>query len=106
MTVADIQANAIPVTCESEGSRLSGNLYVPPDHTPGTRVPGILVTGSWTTVKEQMAPFAAHWVQLQASMFTARRVARDARVTRGKKPLQKRRSILVTHRSLDEHAMR
>jgi hypothetical protein len=46
MTVADIQANAIPVTFESEGSRLSGNVYVPPDHTPGTRVPGILVTGA------------------------------------------------------------
>jgi fermentation-respiration switch protein FrsA (DUF1100 family) len=47
--------NALPVSFDSEGSRLSGNMYVPPEYTPGTRAPGIVVTGSWTTVKEQMA---------------------------------------------------
>jgi fermentation-respiration switch protein FrsA (DUF1100 family) len=52
---ADARANAIPVTFASEGSRLVGTLYVPPERTPGTRSPGIVVTGSWTTVKEQMA---------------------------------------------------
>jgi fermentation-respiration switch protein FrsA (DUF1100 family) len=55
MTVIDIQANALPVTFESEGTQLTGNLFLPPEHTARTRVPGIVVTGSWTTVKEQMA---------------------------------------------------
>jgi fermentation-respiration switch protein FrsA (DUF1100 family) len=54
-TIAQAQANALPVRFESDGSRLSGNLYIPPDYTPGTRIPGIVVSGSWTTVKEQMA---------------------------------------------------
>jgi fermentation-respiration switch protein FrsA (DUF1100 family) len=48
-------ANATAVSFDSEGSLLSGRLYLPPHYTPGTRVPGIIVTGSWTTVKEQMA---------------------------------------------------
>jgi fermentation-respiration switch protein FrsA (DUF1100 family) len=48
-------ANAISVSFDSEGSLLSGRLYLPPEYAPGMRVPGIIVTGSWTTVKEQMA---------------------------------------------------
>jgi fermentation-respiration switch protein FrsA (DUF1100 family) len=55
MTRSQTLANAIPVSFDSEGSLLSGRLYLPPDYTPGTRAPGIIVTGSWTTVKEQMA---------------------------------------------------
>jgi hypothetical protein len=50
-----MMANVLSVSFESEGSRLSGNLFVPPECTPGIPVPGIVVTGSWTTVKEQMA---------------------------------------------------
>jgi uncharacterized protein len=50
-----MMANARSVSFDSEGSQLSGTLYVPPAHTSGTQVPGIVVTGSWTTVKEQMA---------------------------------------------------
>lgn len=50
-----MESDTVPVTFKSEGSRLSGNLHIPVDHTPGTRVPAIVVTGSWTTVKEQMA---------------------------------------------------
>jgi fermentation-respiration switch protein FrsA (DUF1100 family) len=55
MFVVGTHANTLPVTFESDGSQLSGTLFIPPEHTPGTRVPGIIVTGSWTTVKEQMA---------------------------------------------------
>jgi len=50
----DTRAGVLAVTFESEGSRLSGDLYLPPDHATGTRSPAIVVTGSWTTVKEQM----------------------------------------------------
>jgi dienelactone hydrolase len=49
------RTNMIPVTFDSEGCVLSGNLFLPPEYTQGTRLPGIAVTGSWTTVKEQMA---------------------------------------------------
>jgi uncharacterized protein len=55
VTILDNRANAIAVTFDSDGSLLSGTLFIPPEYTPGTRVPGIVVTGSWTTVKEQMA---------------------------------------------------
>src|SRR5262245_14202956 len=58
-TMADGQTSALPVTFDSEGSRLAGNLYIPPEQMPGTRTPGIVVTGSWTTVKEQMASLYA-----------------------------------------------
>ncbi len=53
--IQDSGSNVRAVTFDSEGVALQGNLYLPPDHAPGTRVPGVLVTGSWTTVKEQMA---------------------------------------------------
>jgi len=43
------------VTFESEGKQLVGNLYLPADYQPGQKRTAILVTGSWTTVKEQMA---------------------------------------------------
>lgn len=43
------------VTFESEGETLVGTLYLPADRDPGKRLPALVVTGSWTTVKEQMA---------------------------------------------------
>ncbi|MBL8131902.1 MAG: alpha/beta hydrolase [Anaerolineae bacterium] len=43
------------VTFESEGVTLKGNLFLPTDFDPARQYPIILVTGSWTTVKEQMA---------------------------------------------------
>jgi fermentation-respiration switch protein FrsA (DUF1100 family) len=55
MAASPSLANAISVNFGSEGSQLAGRLYLPPEYTFGTRVPGIIVTGSWTTVKEQMA---------------------------------------------------
>jgi hypothetical protein len=46
MVVGDTHANPVSVTFDSEGSKLSGTLYIPPEHMPGTPVPGIIVTGS------------------------------------------------------------
>ena len=43
------------VTFQSEGKTLVGNLFLPPSFQSGMRLPGLLVAGSWTTVKEQMA---------------------------------------------------
>ncbi len=43
------------VTFPSAGETLVGNLYLPASYQPGTKLPTILISGSWTTVKEQMA---------------------------------------------------
>ena len=43
------------ITFESEGIELVGNLYLPADYKSGKEYPGVIVGGSWTTVKEQMA---------------------------------------------------
>ncbi len=40
---------------ESEGERVVGNLYFPVDYDPKKQYPAVIVSGSWTTVKEQMA---------------------------------------------------
>ena len=42
-------------TFKSEGSTLKGHLYMPEEYKEGERLPALLVGGSWTTVKEQMA---------------------------------------------------
>lgn len=39
----------------SEGAQLTGNLYFPPAFDANQSYPAIVVAGSWTTVKEQMA---------------------------------------------------
>jgi fermentation-respiration switch protein FrsA (DUF1100 family) len=39
---------------QSEGQRMVGNLYLPASYKPGDKLPVIVVTGAWTTVKEQM----------------------------------------------------
>ncbi len=39
----------------SEGAKLAGNLYYPEGYQKGKQYPAIVVSGSWTTVKEQMA---------------------------------------------------
>ncbi len=41
------------VSFESNGNKLMGTLYTP--ETSDTRLPAVIVTGAWTTVKEQMA---------------------------------------------------
>ncbi len=42
------------VTFENNNQTLVGNLYLPDDYQAGTKLPGVVVTGAWTTVKEQM----------------------------------------------------
>ena len=42
------------VTFESNNQTLIGDLYLPDDYQAGDKLPGVLVTGAWTTVKEQM----------------------------------------------------
>lgn len=43
------------VVFESGGQRLVGDLYLPEGYRSGTRLPALVVTGAWMTVKEQMA---------------------------------------------------
>jgi fermentation-respiration switch protein FrsA (DUF1100 family) len=44
-----------PVSFTSDSVTLRGNLFLPPSFDSTRRYPGVVVTGSWTTVKEQMA---------------------------------------------------
>ncbi|WNZ22227.1 alpha/beta hydrolase [Leptolyngbya sp. NK1-12] len=55
-----LQPGANRVTFQSEGETLVGVLYLPVTYQPGDKLPAIIVTGSWTTVKEQMAGLYAH----------------------------------------------
>lgn len=43
------------ITFKSEGLTLVGTLYYPPNFSETKQYPGLVVSGSWTTVKEQMA---------------------------------------------------
>ncbi len=43
------------VAFESNGQTLVGDLYLPNTYQDGQPLPGVVVTGAWTTVKEQMA---------------------------------------------------
>jgi len=43
------------VDFKSEGLNIVGNLYYPSNYEKGSAYPAIIVVGSWTTVKEQMA---------------------------------------------------
>ena len=42
------------VAIDHAGATLAGVLYLPDDYREGARLPAIVVTGAWTTVKEQM----------------------------------------------------
>ena len=42
------------VTFESQSQTLVGNLYLPDHYQEGDKLPAVVVTGAWTTVKEQM----------------------------------------------------
>lgn len=42
------------VEFESNGQILVGNLYLPDKYQEGTKLPATVITGAWTTVKEQM----------------------------------------------------
>ena len=43
------------ITFENEGQTLVGDLYLPDSFKEGDQLPGVVVTGAWTSVKEQMA---------------------------------------------------
>lgn len=43
------------VTFQSEGETLVGNLYLPMTYKAGDKLPIVIVTGAWMTIKEQMA---------------------------------------------------
>ncbi|WP_299783590.1 CocE/NonD family hydrolase [uncultured Roseobacter sp.] len=59
--LADIETRTF--TFENEGAVLSGTLYLPENHD-GSALPTVLVTGSWTSVEEQMpALYAAEMVE-------------------------------------------
>lgn len=42
------------VSFENEGATLAGALYLPADHREGEKLAGVVVTGAWTAIKEQM----------------------------------------------------
>ena len=42
------------VSFTSEGDRLVGHLFLPPNFNANTQYPAVVVTGSWTSTKEQM----------------------------------------------------
>ena len=42
------------VTFQSEGETLVGNLYLPANYKSGDKLPTVIVTGAWMTIKEQM----------------------------------------------------
>lgn len=44
-----------PVTFDSDGVSLTGNLFLPPNFDPTRTYPGVVVAGTWTSVKEQMS---------------------------------------------------
>ena len=48
-------AMKIDVSFESAGQTLAGDLYLPDTYRAGERLPAVVVTGAWTSVKEQMA---------------------------------------------------
>lgn len=53
LTSNEIQMKKI--SFDSEGAKLSGNLFLPPNFDASKKYPAVVVSGSWTTVKEQMA---------------------------------------------------
>ena len=52
---AGVRVQARTVRFQSHGETLVGHLYLPPGDAGTRRLPALVVTGSWTTVKEQMA---------------------------------------------------
>ena len=43
------------ITFSSEGAKIVGDLYLPANYQEGQKLPALVIGGSWTTVKEQMA---------------------------------------------------
>lgn len=51
---SELQPGINRVTFQSEGETLVGNLYLPASYQPGDKLPTVIVTGAWMTIKEQM----------------------------------------------------
>jgi uncharacterized protein len=60
-----------PVTFPSEDEILKGNLFLPPNFDPAQQYPAVIVAGSWTTVKEQMAGLYAERLAAQGFVTLA-----------------------------------
>ena len=56
--MASEEVTSFPVLFSSNGSLIAGRAYRPAGRADERR-PGVLVTGSWLTVKEQMAAYYA-----------------------------------------------
>ncbi|MEM7184573.1 MAG: alpha/beta hydrolase [Spirochaetota bacterium] len=55
LQVTDKKHNKTKVHFTSEGKKLVGDVYLPPSYDPSKKYPALVIVGSWTTVKEQMA---------------------------------------------------
>ena len=55
ITQAAEAAQVKRVIFDNQGQTLIGHLYLPDHYQKGQKLPGVVVTGSWTSVKEQMA---------------------------------------------------
>ncbi|BAU14389.1 hypothetical protein LEP3755_49360 [Leptolyngbya sp. NIES-3755] len=49
-----LKAGINRVTFQSEGETIVGNLYLPATYRAGDKLPVVIVTGAWMTIKEQM----------------------------------------------------
>lgn len=59
------------VNFTSEGENMVGNLYLPANYVAGQSYPAVIVSGSWTTVKEQMAGLYAEQLARQGFVTLA-----------------------------------
>jgi uncharacterized protein len=51
---AAFKAGTNRVTFSSEGEKMVGVLYLPKSYKSGDKLPTVIVTGAWMTIKEQM----------------------------------------------------
>ena len=67
--LADIQTRTVEF--ESQGTPMSGTLYLPDGYEDGTKLPVAIVTGAWTSVEEQMpSTYAAEMAERGMAAFT------------------------------------
>ncbi|MFM7424838.1 MAG: alpha/beta hydrolase, partial [Elainella sp.] len=55
LKASPLQPGQNRVTFESGGETLVGHLYLPATYQTGDKLPAVVVTGAWMTIKEQMA---------------------------------------------------
>jgi uncharacterized protein len=59
------------VTFEHEGAQISGVLYLPDEYKAGDKLPTVVVTGSWTSVQDQMSKgYAIEMAERGMAAFT------------------------------------